>query len=232
MDNRDHTDAKDVIDLAESVEAFGAEVRQLRKSRGKTLDDLSRASGISLSHLSAIERGAVNASIDKVTRIAEALAVPAAWFFARRPGEGPLEKAHVVRAENRRNLNLLYGERPEVLGYMDWLLSSTIGGQFHMGISDYAPWSDQVKDELYIREGEFHALVLEGELLARLCDETFTLRAGDSYSIPGHLPHNIRNKSDRPARLLWVNAPVIIPTDALLEDGTRTRGNVKRAEDG
>lgn len=216
--------------LTRSIAAFGAEVRQLRKTRGMTLNEVSRASGVSLSHLSAIERGGVNASISKIQKIADALSVPVSWFFSVRPGDGPLEQNHVVRAGNRRNLNVLYGEPAEASGYTDWLLSSTIGGAYHLGMSDFAPHSDAFEDALYLREGEQHALVIDGELQLRLGDETMTLLAGDSYSIPGDIPHSVRNVTDRPARLIWVNSPVIVPMDVVMTDGTRKTANMQRAK--
>lgn len=194
-----------------SIAAVGLEVRQLRKARGMTLAQLAKTSGISVSHVSAVERGAVNASIEKITRLADALAVPVAWFFTRRSGNGPLERAHVVRAENRRNLNILYGSSAEAIGYTDWLLSSTIGGDFYFGISEYAPWKEAFEEDIVIREGEQHCLLLEGEIELRLQNEFIILHAGDSYSIPGHIPHQISNKSARPARMIWVNSPMIIP---------------------
>ncbi|MBF9029753.1 cupin domain-containing protein [Rhodobacterales bacterium HKCCE3408] len=197
-----------------------------------TLADLAEASSVSLSHLSAIERGAVNPSLDKINLIADALAVPAAWFFTTRSGSGPLEREHVVRAENRRNLNLVYGEPPEKSGYQDWLLSSSIGGEFYMGISDYAPDAGLVPDLLFTRAGEQHVLVLEGELVLFLESEVITLRAGDSYSIPGELPHHISNKSDRPARAVWVNAPVIIPQSLSPTTGAKPADPTTSAGDG
>ena len=195
----------------EALEAFGSEVRQLRKTRQMTLAALAKASGISISHLSAIERGAVNASLSMVSRVADALGVPREWFFNRRPGNGPMERAYVVRRTNRRNLNLLYDETIEQSGYSDALLSSSIGGGFYMGMSDYPPHSTQVIDRDFTRDGEMHGLVLEGEFELRLEDEVITLSAGDSFSFPGAVAHSARNVTDRPARLLWVNSPVIIP---------------------
>ncbi len=202
----------------ESVETFGSEVRELRKARRMTLADLARASHVSVSHLSAIERGSVNPTLGKIARIAEGLGVPEEWFFARREGAGPMERSYIVRRENRRNLNLLYGEPAELTGYSDALLSSSLGGAFNMGISDYPPHSDLVADEIYIREGEQHGLVLEGELVLTLESEAITVREGDSFSFPGHILHRTRNLSDKPARLIWVNAPVIIPKYAVLDD--------------
>ncbi len=214
----------DPIDGQErSVAAFGLEVRQLRKARRMTLAELAAVSGVSVSHLSAIERGAVNPSLDKINRLAAALAVPVAWFFTRRPGEGPLERAHVVRSQNRRNLNLLYGETSEESGYTDWLLSSTIGGDFYFGISEYAPRSEAREDDMFVRDGEQHCLVLEGEIELVLGEEIIVLRAGDSYSIPGDIPHRTNNNGETPARMIWVNSPVIIPKDCTGEETAAPR---------
>lgn len=201
----------------EGLAAFGAEVRQLRKARQMTLAELAKSSGVSISHLSAIERGTVNASLNKISRIAEALAVPEEWFFNRRPGHGPLERAYVVRQSNRRNLNLLYSEPVEQSGYSDQLLSSSIGGGFYLGISEYRPQSEQVVDQYFSRDGELHGVVLEGELQLSLETETINVRAGDSFSFPGNILHVLRNVTDQPARLIWVNSPVIIPKFAALD---------------
>ena len=210
----------------EALTAFGAEVRQLRKARELTLAELATASGISVSHLSAIERGTVSASLRKITSIAEALSVPEEWFFNRRPGSGPMERAYVVRKGNRRNLSLLYQEPMEQSGYSDQLLSSSIGGDFYMGVSDYSPHSSDIITPLFTRDGEMHGLVLEGEFQLTLEDELITLQAGDSFSFPGHIVHNARNISAQPARLLWVNSPVIIPEFLDRTASTRTSKSI------
>lgn len=195
----------------EAKQAFGAEVRQLRKARLMTLSELALASGVSVSHLSAIERGTVNASLSKISRIATALAVPEEWFFARRSGQGPMERAYVVREKNRRDLSMLYEESVEQAGYSDQLLSSSIGGSFYLGVSEYAPRTEKVVDQFYSRDGELHGVVLEGELELVLGDETIPVRAGDSFSFPGDIIHTVRNTSAERARLIFVNAPMIIP---------------------
>ncbi|NOE34358.1 XRE family transcriptional regulator [Ruegeria sp. HKCCD7318] len=195
----------------EGLAAFGAEVRQLRKARQMTLAELATSSGVSISHLSAIERGTVSASLNKISRIADALGVPEEWFFNHRSGSGPLERAYVVRQSNRRNLNLLYDEPIEQSGYADQLLSSSIGGGFCLGVSDYRPYSEQVVDQYFSRDGEMHGVILDGELELVMEDETVTLRTGDSFSFPGEILHVLRNVTDQPARMIWVNSPVIIP---------------------
>jgi mannose-6-phosphate isomerase-like protein (cupin superfamily) len=180
-----------------------------------TLKDMAAASGVSLSHLSAIERGATNPSIDVIAKIASALDVSADWFFARRPGEGPLERTFVVRRRNRRNLNVLYGESAAEVGYTDALLSSSIGGNFYMGVADYAPRSTRQLEHLYQHGGETHGYVLDGELQLLIGDEIITLKQGDSYSFPASVVHNVRNQTDHPARLIWAASPVVIPSDVV-----------------
>ncbi len=215
----------------EGLAAFGAEVRQLRKARQMTLAELAETSGVSISHLSAIERGTVSASLTKISRIADALGVPEEWFFNHRPGSGPMERAYVVRHSNRRNLNLLYGEPIEQSGYSDQLLSSSIGGQFYLGVSEYRPHSEQVLDQVFSREGEIHGIVLDGELELTIEAEVITVRAGDSFSFPGHILHLLRNASDQPARMIWVNSPVIIPKFVAI-DASETMPQPKNKKSG
>lgn len=201
--------------MEKSLLSMGSEVRQLRKARQMTLKELSQASGISLSHLSAIERGTSQPSMEVLNGIAGALAVTPDWFFARRPGAGKMEQACVVRAQNRRNLNSLYGQDASELGYADMLLSSSIGGEFYMGLSVFEPRSDRQDDFLLKHVGEAHAVVIEGELEVRIADEVITLREGDSYSCDASIPHRARNRSDRIARIIWAISPVVIPKDVL-----------------
>lgn len=82
--------------MTDAPSAFGAEVRQLRRARGMTLRDPSGESGVSLSHLSAIERGSSNSSMDALHAIAGARSVSTDCFFARRSGRGLMERAYVV----------------------------------------------------------------------------------------------------------------------------------------
>lgn len=111
------------------------------------------------------------------------------------------------------------------------MLSSTIGSEFHLGIWDYAALPVDVSEDLYVREGEQHVLILEGLLELRLEDEIIPLGVGDSYSIPGTIPHSIRNRSGAPARLIWANSPVIVPKDVIKTNGTRLSANMKTADE-
>jgi len=62
---------------------LGRQIRINRTERGWTLRELSEHSGISVSQLSSIERGAHLPSVESLVAVAEALdAKPSAWFQA------------------------------------------------------------------------------------------------------------------------------------------------------
>lgn len=204
---------KSDVDFEGTVPSIGSEMRELRKARTLTLKQLSAATGVSVSHLSAIERGATKPSLDVVSAIAEGLSVSPNWFFAPRGGKGPLERACVVRAHERRNLNTLYGQPESEIGYTDSLLSSTIGGRFYMGLARYAPGAERPDEPMLVHEGEEHGVVIEGELEMTLGSEVVTLRAGDSYSYDARIPHHARNRTTAPALLVWAVSPVVIPKE-------------------
>ncbi|NNE78718.1 MAG: helix-turn-helix transcriptional regulator [Silicimonas sp.] len=200
----------------ENPGALGSEMRQVRKARVLTLKQVATGADISVSHLSAIERGRTNPSLDVVQRIAQALDIDPEWFFAPRHGQGPMERAYVVRQRNRRNLNTLYGEGLEALGLTDQLLSSSIGGNFFMGVATYAPHSTRPGHPMYQHDGEQHGFILSGELQLQIADEKITLHEGDSYSFPTSILHNAQNVTDNPCQLVWSISPAIIPKDVVV----------------
>ena len=230
MDGTDATLAHDALVSAENLISLGSEMRQVRKARLLTLKDVAAATGISVSHLSAIERSATSPSLEVVHKIAMALDIDPDWFFARRPGSGPMERAYVVRKRNRRDLNRLYREDKAQIGLSDELLSSSIAGQFLMGVAEYEPHSERPGHTIYQHAGEQHGYILEGELELQLQNEFITLQEGDSFSFPTEIIHNARNRTDKPARLIWAIAPIVIPKDVVV--GARTDENDQQGEGG
>ena len=188
---------------------MGAEIRKLRKARKLTLQELSEATGISLSYLSEIERGLTNPTVEAMEAIASALRVDFSWFFPTRHGKGPLERTNIVRGGNRRNLNSLYGRSVDEIGYSDRLLSSSIGGSFYMGIATFEPDKSNNRPFVRYKTGtEHHGIVLQGELELTLEDEVITLSAGDSYSYDFSIRHRLRNMGEKPAVLVWAVSPI------------------------
>ncbi len=193
-------------------QGIGTEIREVRKARGLTLKDLAAEVDCSIAYLSRIERGAARVSVDLLEQISTALEVDPKWFFPDRDGDGPLERAHVVRANQRRPLSGMYSRSTKELGFEDQLLSSSLDGGFYLLISRFPPASGQRESPLdgYAFEGEQHGLVLEGEILLLLDDEHIVLKKGDSFSYPSTIPHRFRNNDQTEAVMVWAMAPVRI----------------------
>jgi transcriptional regulator with XRE-family HTH domain len=200
-------------DLSEKqAQRLGSEIREVRKARGLTLKNLSGMVSCSTAYLSRIELGSAKISADLLGKISAALDVDPKWFFPVQSGSGPLERQHVVRAENRRVLSGMYTRSTEELGFVDELLSSTLSGQCYLILSRFKPRKGARPNpvEGYTFEGEQHAIVLSGEVELRLGDEVIVLREGDSFSYPSMIAHRFRNRTDKEATMVWAMSPVRI----------------------
>lgn len=193
-------------------ERLGSEIREVRKARGITLNDLSEQVSCSIAYLSRIELGSANVSDELLQEISSALSVDPEWFFPVQTGYGPLERKHVVRADNRRSLSGMYTRSADELGFEDELLSSSLSGQSYLILSRFRPGAGSTPERLegYSFEGEQHAIVLTGEVELRLGDETIVLREGDSFSYPSMIAHRFRNRTDKEATMVWAMSPVRI----------------------
>ena len=191
---------------------LGAEIREVRKARGLTLNALSAQLSCSTAYLSRIELGKARVSDALLKEIGRALQVDPAWFLPVQSGDGPLERHHVVRAENRRQLSDMYIRSEAEIGFRDELLSSTLSGQCYLILSRFAPGTGEPPEPMegYVFEGEQHAIVLTGEVELRLGDELIVLRAGDSFSYPSMIAHRFRNRTGREATMVWAMSPVRI----------------------
>ena len=70
--------------MAEHVQFDGHELLALRKGRGWSLDELSKRSGVSMSHISQLEKGTRKSpAIDRVYRLAQAFDVSMYRFLTR-----------------------------------------------------------------------------------------------------------------------------------------------------
>ena len=203
MDNNSSTNA---------AVRLGAEIREVRKARGMTLNTLSAQLPCSTAYLSRIELGSARISDTLLQDIGKALQVDPKWFVPTQSGDGPLEQHHVVRAENRRQLSDMYTRSEIELGFRDELLSSTLSGQCYLIMSRFAATKGAPPEPLegYVFDGEQHAIVISGEVELRLGDETIVLRKGDSFSYPSMIAHRFRNRAAKEATMVWAMSPVRI----------------------
>ena len=190
--------APDAANAFDSDVQIGARLRELRKAKALTLQEVATTAGISVSYLSQIERNVSRLPIGVLKTIADALGVHMNWFF-QQGAQGPAEERDiVVRAGNRRNLSFTG------LGITEELLSPNLSGPLEMLISTIHPGADS---EFYSHDGAEAGMVISGTLDLWVDDKHFVLRKGDSFAFPSTRRHRCANRGTAAVKVLWVITP-------------------------
>jgi transcriptional regulator with XRE-family HTH domain len=171
--------------------ALGQRIRKRRLQMSMTLQDLSRACGVSASYLSQVERDTAVPTLGTLAEIAAALDVGIDHFIAT-----PRQVDSVTRAD----------ERPRFSVAGNSVVYERIGADFasHELSSFLLNIPPRYRSETVQHSGEEIIFVLEGEILQMVDGQSFLLRTGDSMHYLGQQPHSYSNPGDGPARLLWM----------------------------
>lgn len=176
---------------------IGEQIRELRKVKGLTLQQVADATEISVGYLSQIERNQSRLPIGVLRRISAALGVQMSWFFQATESP-PHERDWIVRASNRRRLSFTG------LGIVEELLSPNLSGPLELLLSTIEPGADSGE---YSHEGAEAGLVIAGTLDLWIGERFFQLRQGDSFSFRSTEMHRCANPGDVATRVVWVITP-------------------------
>ena len=177
---------------------IGAQIRELRKARGLTLQKVADAAGISVGYLSQIERNQSKLPIGVLQKVSSALGIQMGWFF-QAPSDAPAaERDVVVRLENRRRF-VFTG-----LGIVEELLTPSLSGPLEMLMSTIEPGADSGD---YSHDGVEAGVVVSGQLDLWVSDRFFQLREGDSFSFKSTEIHRCANPGETTTRVVWVITP-------------------------
>jgi transcriptional regulator with XRE-family HTH domain len=188
--------AADDSALDETV--IGGQIRELRKVKGRTLQQVADAAGISVGYLSQIERNQSQLPIGILKKICDALDVHMNWFFQPSADVPPEERDIIVRAQNRRRLTFTG------LGIQEELLSPNLGGPLELLLSTIEPGADS---DYYSHDGAEAGLVVSGTLDLWIGENFFRLNAGDSFSFRSTETHRCANSGSEAAKVVWVITP-------------------------
>jgi transcriptional regulator with XRE-family HTH domain len=184
---------------ADEVGALGQQIRSLRQSQAVTLARLAERTGLSIGHLSQVERGLSTPTIRQLQAISTGLGVRIGWFFQPDP-EPERATATIVRATQRREL------RYAGLGMTDHLLTPSLEGRLELLLSTLEPGATS-GEEPYSHEGEEAGLVLEGTLELWIDCEHHLLEQGDSFAFASTRSHRYRNPGKTTTRVVWAITP-------------------------
>jgi transcriptional regulator with XRE-family HTH domain len=180
--------------------ALGELIRDLRRARGLTLQELADNIGKSVGYLSQVERNKSTLSIAALMDISRALGVPMNWFFQVAADQPEDERDTVVREGSRRRMDFTN------LGLREELLSPNLRGPLELLLSVIEPGASS-GEEPYSHSGHEAGLVIEGTLDLWVGERHFRLQPGDSFSFKSTEPHRCANPGDVVTKVVWVITP-------------------------
>jgi transcriptional regulator with XRE-family HTH domain len=185
------------------LEGVGERLRQRRKVKKLSLAAMAKLARLSIGLLSQIERGISSPSVRSVSAICAALDMPVRWLFQDSLKQPASPVDVVVRAENRRRLDL----GPS--GMIKEILSSDQTPQLQLmrfivrpsGTSGHSPYLHQT--------GAKAGVVISGLLGLEVDGRQYKLRRGDSFSFEGTSNYRFWSLGKQDCELFWAVTPAI-----------------------
>ena len=177
--------------------SVGERVRQLRRQREMSLQQVALRAELSVGFLSQIERGLSSPSLRDLIRVAGALGSDLGMLF----------EATGTRPEAEGDIVTRPAERQEVAfhdGITKQLLTPQGDASLRLYLMTLEP-NGRTGEALYSHEGEEAGLVLQGRLLLTVETTDHLLQEGDSFRFRSDRPHRFSNASGMVTRVLWVN---------------------------
>lgn len=179
---------------------IGAKIKQLRKVRKLTLQDVARETGFSPALISQIENNNVSPPIATLSKIARFFDVKIGMFFE----EDDVEcKYEVVRCGERRVVSRVISKAGTGHGYTYEALSFRKRNKkmepFLLSISERAG-----EETLYNHEGEEFLLIIKGKAEVLLEDERIALDEGDAVYFDATLKHRLLSRDGGEVQVLAV----------------------------
>ncbi len=162
-------------------EQLGGKIREKRREKGMSLQDVSKKIGKTSSFLSQVERNLVEPSITSLREISRVLEVPIFYFLI-----DSYEYDPVVRRNRRKTLRF-----PEYELTFE-LLSPDLNRKMEILEGRIPPGSFTCPQPL-AHDGEECTLVIQGKMEIQVGDKFYHLEEGDSIYYYASIPHKITN---------------------------------------
>jgi DNA-binding XRE family transcriptional regulator len=190
--------ARTPTDPASIARQIGATARRLRGAMGLTLGEVAKRADISPAMLSRLENGDVSPSLETLGSLSAAFGVSLSDLFS------DVDKPRGAAQHVPRGQGLEVVRRGTKRGHTYHLLSAERGPR-----RVFEPFLVTLNDKSEVFPGFEHPgtefiYLLEGSLTYRHGDETHLLKAGDSLTFPGEVPHGPEKLIKTPIRMLSI----------------------------
>jgi transcriptional regulator with XRE-family HTH domain len=172
---------------AVSADRLGDRVRELRRGRGLTLEELAERSGVSRAMISKVERGEKNPTLVVAAKVAEGLEITLAELL------GTEERRKIIVVPRERRMVM----RDPETGFERQLLSPSLGRRAVEFIRNIVPRESTSGEFLPHRRGvEEYVVVEKGRLRAIIGGEEYLLEEGDALYFEADVSHRFDNAGD------------------------------------
>ena len=186
-----------------SAMILGSKLRGVRRSKGKTIQQVALSAGLSVGFVSQVERGIAVPSIASLKKLALALEQPVGNFLEVSPQSSQLTRS-AERLPFALGHNALTYER----------LSHSFDGSKLSALLIHEPPGH--RGEPVSHEGEELFFMIKGELTVEVEEERVILRAGDSYHFDSTKTHCTWNHRTEVATLLWCGTMDVFGTGEIV----------------
>ena len=179
---------------------IGEITKSLRLKKNMSIEDVSRASGLSESIISGIEDHSVSPPLGNIISLAKVFQVTVGEFF----GDSADSPFCIVRSDDRKSVSRFSSTGGISGGYgYESLGHQKQNRQMEPFLVTLSPGkSAQVEPNQHV--GEEFIFVLEGQVNVSLADHTDILNPGDSIYYDSNLPHVLSCQGDAPATIVAV----------------------------
>jgi XRE family transcriptional regulator, regulator of sulfur utilization len=184
-------------DLEGLTRRIGQATRAQRAAQGRSLGDLSRASGLSKTILARIERGEGNPSMETLWRLSQALGLPLGVLIA--PAAEPRVRFIPAGADNEMRAE------SGLLGHL--LHAETSPHRAELYELELAPRTDH-RGEPHLPGTQELVFCTKGRMTAGPVGEEVALRAGDAVRFVADVEHRYSTEASGASALDWLLYPV------------------------
>ena len=182
---------------------LGARLRELRKERGLSLEDLARKAQVAVGSLSRIENGKGGGNSRTIEKVSEALKVSVAELY--RGLEAPPKEADFLEAKAKEAQTYTYDEKSSAI-----LLTAQVSKKNMLPQMIVLQPGGKTATEGYPKGTERWLFGLEGEVDVRVGEETYRISKGSTLYLDASVPHQFTNANRHVAKLISVTNPVVL----------------------
>ena len=172
---------------------IGTKIKECRQQLGLTQKELADRCELTKGYISQLENDLTSPSIATLSDIIDALGTTLKEFF----NEEEEQKLAYKKAD--------YVTKEQDKMQFVWLIPSAQKNEMEPALVTLAPGGETEEDIPH--EGEEFGFVLEGKIAVTHGKKTRVVSKGESFYYSADKRHKIVNRTDKPAKILWISSP-------------------------